>query len=282
MQTTKNKIGIMQGRLSPAVDGKIQFFPWATWQQEFTLAKQNGFASIEFIFDFDQYEKNPLWTNEGIEELKKLIADTGVSLDHVCADYFMVRPFMRVSEADRQSSVEILKKLIIQAARVGVTGIEVPLVDNSRIHNNEEASVVVSSIQAVLPLAEQYKIEIGLETSLPPKNFKALLEQINHPLIKANYDTGNSSSLGYDTTEEIATFGQWISNIHIKDRVFGGTTVALGTGNANFEKTFQALAKINYAGPFILQAARAADGDEIRNAKHNLKFVQNLINAYLQ
>ena len=40
-----NPIGIMQGRLSPAVDGRIQSFPVETWRQEFELARQAGCAA---------------------------------------------------------------------------------------------------------------------------------------------------------------------------------------------------------------------------------------------
>ena len=35
------KIGIMQGRLSKSVDGKIQTFPKDHWKDEFYLGKQS-------------------------------------------------------------------------------------------------------------------------------------------------------------------------------------------------------------------------------------------------
>ena len=49
--------------------------------------------------------------------------------------------------------------------------------------------------------------------------------------------------------------------MHIKDRVLGGTTVPLGTGSADFETVFAALAKADYRGNYILQTARAQDGN---------------------
>jgi hexulose-6-phosphate isomerase len=61
--------------------------------------------------------------------------------------------------------------------------------------------------------------------------------------------------------DEIAAYGQRIVNVHIKDRVLGGTTVPLGTGSADFESVFAALAKAGYRGNYILQTARAQDGD---------------------
>ena len=38
-----SKIGIIQGRLSKPVNGKIQSFPNNTWKSEFYLAKEIGF-----------------------------------------------------------------------------------------------------------------------------------------------------------------------------------------------------------------------------------------------
>ena len=78
-----------------------------------------------------------------------------------------------------------------------------------------------------------------------------------------NYDIGNSASLGFDCTAEVRAYGHRISNVHIKDRVLGGTTVPLGSGAANFPAVFSGLARVGYKGDFILQTARAADGDHL-------------------
>ena len=87
---------------------------------------------------------------------------------------------------------------------------------------------------------------------------KKLLQFINKfpdSCFGINYDIGNSASLGFDTKEEIATYGSGILNVHVKDRVHNGSTVPLGNGNADFESTFNELNKINYKGDFILQTA---------------------------
>src|SRR4030065_646349 len=60
---------------------------------------------------------------------------------------------------------------------------------------------------------------------------------------------------------ETAAYGARIIKVHVKDHVLGGTTVPLGTGNADFETVFAALAKVGFTGNCILQTARAADGD---------------------
>ena len=41
------KIGFMQGRLSPLVNGHIQAFPWQNWEREFAIAEINNFHMME-------------------------------------------------------------------------------------------------------------------------------------------------------------------------------------------------------------------------------------------
>ena len=43
------RIGIMQGRLSKPLNGKIQSFPVNSWENEFYLAKDIGFKLIEWV-----------------------------------------------------------------------------------------------------------------------------------------------------------------------------------------------------------------------------------------
>ena len=48
---------------------------------------------------------------------------------------------------------------------------------------------------------------------------------IDSKIVKVNYDTGNSASLGYDIKEEFAEYGNLISDIHIKDRLVNAGSV---------------------------------------------------------
>ncbi len=43
------KLGIMQGRLLPKIDGRYQCFPAFNWQKEFYLAKKLSLKKILYI-----------------------------------------------------------------------------------------------------------------------------------------------------------------------------------------------------------------------------------------
>lgn len=260
-----NRLGIMQGRLSPPVGGKIQAFPLDHWPEEFTHAAAIGLCSIEWILE-TPLEPNPLWTDKGVASIRERIAETGVGVDFVCADYFMESPFVRMSPDDLKRNQAVLLKTIDQCAALGAKGIEIPCVDASEIRSIEEEEELASALQYPLEHAAERNIQIGLETSLPPDRFLSLLQRIDHSFLKANYDSGNSASLGYDAAEEIAVYGSWINNVHIKDRVRGGGTVPLGTGGTDIPKVLRLLKEAGYQGGFILQGARG--DDDFATARH--------------
>jgi L-ribulose-5-phosphate 3-epimerase len=251
-------IGIMQGRLSPPVNGRIQAFPLTHWREEFVHAARLGFSSIEWIFE-SPVDSNPIWQDRGRAELCTVSRQSGVRVPFVCADYFMEVPLVRMSAAVLDSNRRVLAALIEYAAALHVRGIEIPCVDASAIRSAAEEDELIFALAPLLDLAREKGVELGLETSLPPERFRALLKRIGHPAIKANYDSGNSASLGYDPGEEIGAYGSWINNVHIKDRMLGGGTVPLGTGHADIPRLLALLNGIGYQGEFILQAARGTD-----------------------
>ena len=270
-----NEIGIMQGRLSPRIDGKIQAYPASTWQKEFEIAQEIGYAAIEWIVE-NPVEINALMTDSGKAEIKKVIASTGVRIDYVCADVFMQQPLVRMTEETKSLNKEYLAMILKNAKEVGAIGVEIPFVDNSSIKNETEKQEFIDVMQDAFKLAKDIDLKISLETDLPPIDFKELLENIGLEYIQANYDIGNSASLGFDPKVELEAYGLKILNVHVKDRKLGSTTVPLGTGNANINYVIQKLQEIGYRGGLTMQAARGEN--DIETAKEQLKYVRTLLN----
>jgi hexulose-6-phosphate isomerase len=269
-----NEIGIMQGRLSPRIDGKIQAYPASTWQKEFEIAQEIGYAAIEWIVE-KPVETNALMTDSGKAEIKKVISLTGVRIDYVCADIFMQQPLVRMTEEIKSQNKNYLLQILKNAKEVGALGVEIPFVDNSSIKNDKEKQEFIDAMQDAFKLAKDLDIKISLETDLSPIAFKELLEQIDLDFIQANYDIGNSASLGFDPEEELDAYGQRILNVHVKDRKLGGTTVPLGTGNAKIDLVIQKLQEFGYSGGLTMQAARGVN--DVETAKEQLNYVRNLL-----
>ena len=259
----KNKIGVMQGRLVPKYQGRYQAFPIGMWQDEFIVAKECGLDLIEFILDFNDAEENPLLKEGGVDEIKSIINKTGVSVQTICADYFMEAPLHSSDDKVAEDSFKILERLLETAKALKITDIVIPCVDQSSLKTKEAVGRFVEQITKIIPQIEKQNINLSLETDLPPKPFVELLNSLNSKNITVNYDIGNSAALGFDSIEELNAYGDRITDIHIKDRVLGGGPVTLGEGNADFDKFFNKLKEFDYQGPFIMQAYRDDEGVEI-------------------
>jgi hexulose-6-phosphate isomerase len=273
------RIAIMQGRLGPPEDGRFQSFPRTRWCEEFEDAAAAGLDAIEWIYDLYGADVNPLATDEGVDQMVRLSSETGTAVASCCADFFMDRPFVKASLKELAELIAKLEWLLSRVRLVGITRLVLPFVDASRIESAAGADRVVAMLEEVLPTAEREGVELHLETAYGPAAFASMLARLPHPLLKANYDSGNSSSLGYEVREELAAYGQRIGSVHIKDRVRGGGTVPLGTGDANLPALIEGLAAFGYQGDFVLQVARGVPGDEVAWARHNRAYLIEQLRA---
>ena len=214
-------------------------------------------------------------TDEGIVEMQALIKKTGTEVDSVCADYFMDWPLLKCDAAEHERRVEKLLFMLGQVKKLGARSLVLPFVDASAMDTAEEEAAFIALMNTrILPEAERLGIEIHLETSLPPEGVARVLAKIPSTWFWINYDSGNSASLGYAPADEFKAYGGRIGSFHIKDRVLGGTTVALGTGNTDFAALAKGLRDYRYDRNFVLQVARGEPGKEVAAARANRRYTE--------
>jgi L-ribulose-5-phosphate 3-epimerase len=257
-----HRIGIMQGRLSPVRDGKIQTFPKDTWRDEFALAKDIGYELIEWVLD-TELAANPLLSPEGRKEMNTYQQQYNITVPSVCCDYFVEYPFHSPQSEIRLQSHGMLLELIRVCPEAGIKLIELPLIGASSIREELDASNVVLLFNDLVPLLEKKDMCLVLETDLPPDAVGKLLAQMPSERIQVNYDTGNSAYWKFNAEDELSTYGSRIGNIHIKDCTPKDYSVALGSGNVDFDLSFNWFKKVNYKGDFILQAARGPNDIDV-------------------
>ena len=274
-QRINNPLGFIQGRLLPKYNGRYQAHPIGHWEDEFQLAVDLGLDCIEFILDYNDFQNNPLMTTYGRQHIRSVSKQTGVRVLSVCADYFMEAPLHSKNSIVFEKSQLIMARLLDSSKEIGVTDIVVPCVDHSSIQDMVARSRFEQKLTEVIPLAESLGVNLSLETDLCPEDFKKLLAQLNSPSVTVNYDIGNSASLGYDPEEELQAYGSRISDIHIKDRILGGGSVKIGTGNADIPILFKLLDQFEYCGPLIMQAYRDDEGLVI--FKEQLEWVRSCL-----
>ncbi|SEG59192.1 hexulose-6-phosphate isomerase [Bryocella elongata] len=301
-------IGVMQGRLAPPEDGRFQSFPRAAWREEFARAQAAGLAYIEWIHDaYGAAPRvdgsatwggapdprwlreagdarvyvggaNPIFSEMGLAAMDLLKAETGIATPALCGDWFMDFPLIRCTETEREERERHLHELIPIAKRIGAVKMVLPFVDQSRMTNEDEKQQMIGVLERALPVAERHGVELHLEADFGPAEFAEFLARIPHPMLKVNWDSGNSSGLGFVASEEFAAYGARVGSVHIKDRYRkpegGIETRPLGTGSADFDDVFRAVKSIGYTGGFTLQVARGVPGDEVEFLKGQAEFVR--------
>jgi hexulose-6-phosphate isomerase len=266
-------IGIMQGRLVPPVDDTIYHFPRDIWAEEFALAAQANLDCIEWIYDLYGADANPISTDDGIETIKQLSRKHNVQILSLCANCFIEEPLVRANETELEERMKRMSWLLHRCQLVGINRIVLPFLDASTIETDKEFKSVLAVLKQVLYVAEETNVAIHLETSLVPSRYAKFLAKLSSPMLKVNYDLGNSASLGYDIHKEFAAYGERIGSVHVKDRIRGKGTVPLGTGDADFKVLSDCLKGIGFKSDFILEAARGTVGDEVAWAKRNREFI---------
>jgi L-ribulose-5-phosphate 3-epimerase len=256
-----NKVGFMQGRLSPLMGGKIQAFPWDSWQQEFPAAQSLGLGLMEWTLDQDRLYQNPLMTPLGQQEIRRLCQTHRLAIPSLTGDCFMQAPFWKALGQDRAALEADFIAIARACAEVGIQMIVVPLVDNGQLENEAQEAALLAFMLAQADLFRQLRLRIIFESDFTPDELARFIGRLPADAFGVNYDIGNSAALGYKPAEEFAAYGPRIVNVHVKDRVLGGTTVPLGTGNADFPTVFRLLHDAAYAGYLIMQTARARDDD---------------------
>jgi hexulose-6-phosphate isomerase len=265
----------MQGRMSPLVDGQVQAFPKDHWRDEFLLGNKHDIRMMEWTLDYKGLHENPLLTSEGQQEIKRLSGEYSVSIPSLTGDCFMQVPFWKASKVQQESLERDFLAVVDAFSIMGIKYMVVPLVDNGSLGTTQEEEVLVEFMERQIEIFQEKAVIIVFESDFEPPELKRFISQFPIGIFGVNYDTGNSASLGYQFQDEFEAYGDRILNVHLKDRLLGGTTVPLGVGNAKLPETISALERQGYQGNYILQTARAVDGDHVGAICHYRDMVKD-------
>ncbi len=260
-------IGILQGRLTASIDGKLQFFPVDCWESEFEEAEKIGFKCIELLIQEDTLDKNPLWSKNGLFELNKISQKTDARILSAHGFY-----------SKELNYTDQLKYMINQSSFIGIEVILIPFFKQNALVNEEEKRIARKQLNRVRLYCSQSNTRLGIETEMPAKELLDFILSCDNPYIGSYYDIGNMASMGVDTVKEIYTLGHRICGVHIKDRLpNGGKTTIIGKGCTDFYNTFRALKRMKYYGPYIIHGARHPEIDDIQLNTEYLKFTKELL-----
>ena len=148
------RIGFMQGRLSPIRNGRIQSFPWETWRDEFEAASRISIKRIEWTIDSENFTSNPLLTLEGRQEIIRLKSFFNVEIPSVTCDYFMENPPWK---SDPEPILAGIKSILLGMLQIDAKILVVPLVDNSSLGSTVKTSQIEAFFRPITNLLRIFK-----------------------------------------------------------------------------------------------------------------------------
>lgn len=258
------RFGIVQGRLTQSPPGFLQWFPQDDWQNEFSIASEIGIDYIELIAEVQHNNNNPIWTDEGISQIKELVEKNNLNLHALCNDYIIKNSLL--DESVTQQNISLIK----QASKLGVEKFIMPFFESSEL-SQKNMQNFLQPLKKVANEAYVHNINVCLETILTGHELIKLLDLVDLPNVKVVYDTGNRVAFGHDLAGDIRLLDGNIEHVHIKDKNQNNENVLLGTGLVNFKNVFEALSDINYSGPFTFETTRGSN--PVETAKYNMSLV---------
>jgi len=199
------------------------------------MSKEWGFDHIELslIMNMCEHVAEKDLNAEKATEIKTMIASKGMKCYAVSG---------HSPDITQDDQFEIFLKKLAFAGMMGAKILNV----NAGVRTRKEE--FYKKMPRAIALAEKYNITIGLESHgdivNTAKDSIDVFKYFNHPLVRLNYDTGNTlfyNPIGVDVAEDIKYGFEYLSCLHLKDIYISGTHVEytpIGDGNVNFKDVF--------------------------------------------
>ena len=252
------KIGIVQGRLSPPLNG-FQECP-VDWEREFRLLSDLKLDHIEWIITKQSFETNPIFSEDLFF----------YNISSICADNLIDKNII-----DKEFLKKNLDPICKSATENGIPVITIPLLEESSMYNDLTR---LEFIKHIKPYASKYPF---ITFSFEIESHDNVIEDIiySDPSFRLTYDTGNMTSLGVNHEYYIDKFFHRINNVHLKDRTFTSKTVWPGTGKTDFKQIIDLLESKGYNENYTIQTARGEDGKEIETILEHKNIFERLHNG---
>lgn len=235
--------------------------PCADIKENLKLAKEAGFDGVELTLDAEGSVGMDS-TKEQILEIKEYGESLGLEFYSVASSMYWAYNYTSEDENNRNKAKEVTKKQLEIASWLGcdtilvVPGaVYVPWEPGEIVEYDVAYDRALEALKELAPLAEEYKIHIGVENVwnhflLSPLEMRDFIDKVNSEYVSAYFDAGNVLNLGFPE-HWIKILGNRIKKVHIKDAALPdahNTTIEkdLLEGDVNWPAVIEGLEKVGY------------------------------------
>ena len=247
-------------------------------REAMTLAKDAGFEGIELALDAAG-EISAEATDEQLQALKDYAQELGIRIPSLSSSLCWGDSLTSDDPAERQRAHDMIVQQIRCAKALGAETVLV-IPGSVSVEFVPERPVIaydvaydraLEEIKKLVPVAEEYGVEIGIENVwnkflLSPLEMRQFIDAVGSDMVGVYFDVGNVVYSGYPE-QWIRILGSRIKKVHFKDyrRNPGGLNafVDLLAGDVDWKAVMAAFKEIGYegwaAGEMIPQYAQGSD-----------------------
>lgn len=258
----------MKGGMAVIIGANGEFVRHADKSFEYAVEKaaQMGYEAFEPVLldGRDLFSEAGYYHAISMDEdafyYRDFIASFGLKVSGVSAHAPLMRPDV---------GVPFLRRAIRFAYQLGAPVVNTDEGIRPRWMSEEEAFQIMKySLTVILQTAERYGIFIGIEPhnefTANPQTLERILNLVDSPFLRVNFDTGNSYLSGHDPYEALRMVVDKVVHVHAKDiggalldergQVYGTPVgVACGEGVIDWEKVLTILHQAGYKGALSVE-----------------------------
>ncbi|ARJ50076.1 L-ribulose-5-phosphate 3-epimerase [Staphylococcus lutrae] len=257
-------------------------------EEQLKLASELGFQFYELSIDeTDERIARLDWTMQKIKKIVMAQLDTGVSIQSMCLSAHRRFPFGSADPHLRKQAMDIMRKAILLAHRLGIKVIQLAGYDVYYEDKTEDSRRrFIEGLSEALKLAASKQIILAIEIMDDPfmsslTKYNVIKDELRHPLLKVYPDIGNLSAWPENNVEDELKCGAHdIVAVHLKDTLavtetFKGQfkNVPFGKGCVDFIHAFRCLEALQYHGPFLIEMWSEHAESPIKEIKAAKKFI---------
>ena len=237
-------------------------YPYYRYSLEYALRslQKIGTRTIEFYACYPHFHIDDV-NGQDLKKLKRTLADHELQVRCFTPEQCQYPIDIAASDlAARKRSMEVFQKSIQYAAELEAQYVVV-LAGHGTLDESEENiwKRSVESVHTLGKLAEEYGIEIVLETSPreyttthSSKDVLRMIEEAGSSAVKGMIDTATLGYSGETIEEAIGDLRGHLAHVHVADGVPNGHLV-LGEGNLDIRAMLKSLDKAGYQGALSLE-----------------------------